>query len=63
VVEVKEDGEIVLRSEPPVFLDLANPQPINLKNLQLRLVDNEYRPVQVRGNCVATLLLAASDES
>jgi hypothetical protein len=61
MIRYQPDGKI--QSEPPrTFIDLANAQRINLKNVQLRLVNNNYEPVAVRGRSIATLLIKSRSE-
>jgi len=45
------------------FLDLNNTSEINFKNVELRLVDNNYQPVAVKGVSTATLLIKSRDEA
>jgi len=61
MIRYQPDGKI--QTEPPrTFIDLANAQPINLKNVEVRLVNNNYEPVAVRGRSIATLLIKSRSE-
>jgi len=61
MIRYQPDGKI--QTEPPrTFIDLANAQPINLKNVELRLVNNNYEPVAVKGRSIATLLIKSRSE-
>jgi len=61
MIRYQPDGKI--QTEPPrTFIDLANAQRINLKNVELRLVNNNYEPVAVRGRSIATLLIKSRSE-
>ena len=60
---IRYDPNGMVRSEPPrTFIDLENPSEINFKNVEVRLVDNNYRPVAVKGRSIATLLIKRRDE-
>ncbi len=62
MIRYQPDGKI--QTEPPrTFIDLGNAQPINLKNVEVRLVDNSYQPVSVRGRSIATLLIKERGEA
>jgi hypothetical protein len=62
MIRYQPDGKI--QSEPPrTFIDLGNAQPINLKNVEVRLVDNSYQPVSVKGRSICTLLVKERAEA
>ena len=52
----KDDGGVI-------FLDISNKDAVDLRNIKLRLVDQNYNPVSTIGTSVAVLLLANPDES
>jgi hypothetical protein len=52
----KDDGGVI-------FLDISNKDAVDLRNIKLRLVDQNYNPVSTTGTSVAVLLLADPDES
>ena len=52
----KDDGGVI-------FLDISNKDAVDLRNIKLRLVDQNYNPVSTTGTSVAVLLLANPNES
>jgi len=53
---VKEDGGVI-------YLDIANKEAVDLRNIKLRFVDNDYKSVEMEGTSIATLLLADKSDS
>ena len=45
-----------------VFIDLDNKDRINLRNITMRLLDQDLNPVQLEGKATATILLKNIDE-
>ena len=60
---ITSNSEELIENEPNlIFLDLNNKDPIDLRNITMRLVDTEYKPVELLGISVASLLLADENE-
>jgi hypothetical protein len=53
-----DDDEKVLYNEPyPIFIDLRNNKKITLRNIQLRILREDYSPLEIQGQATMTLLL------
>ena len=52
----KDDGGVI-------FMNMGNKERVDLRNIKLRLVDQNYQPVTTVGTNVATLLFADSGEA
>lgn len=52
----KDDGGVI-------FMNMGNKEKVDLRNIKLRLVDQNYQPVTTVGTNVATLLFADSGET
>jgi len=61
-LKYQENG-LVRYAPERVYLDLNNSAEINFKNVELRLVDNNFQPVPVKGVSTATLLVKRRDEA
>ena len=55
-VRNKEDQDFLFESNNVIFIDLNNAYPIPIRNLQLRIVDDEYNDVFAIGGSNITLL-------
>lgn len=60
---ISSDENEVITTEPNViFLDMLNSDPLDIRNLTLRLVDTEYNPIRLNGKSTLTLLIANENE-
>jgi hypothetical protein len=60
---ISSDENEVITTEPNViFLDMINSEPLDVRNLTLRLVDTEYNPVKLSGKSTLTILIADANE-
>ena len=55
-VRNKSDQDFLFESNNVIFIDLNNAYPIPIRNLQLRIVDDEYNDVFAIGGSNITLL-------
>lgn len=51
------NGVVEFQSSEVLFIDMDNKQPLAIKNLSLRVLDKQLRPIQVEGVSVITLLI------
>ena len=60
---ITSDENEVISTEPNIiFLDILNSEPLDIRNLTLRLVDTEYKPVRLTGKSTLTILVADEKE-
>ena len=52
------ENEVITNEPNIIFLDILNSEPLDIRNLTLRLVDTEYNSVQLTGQSTITLLIA-----
>jgi hypothetical protein len=55
--------DIITNENTLIFIDMNNPEILDMRNILMRLTDEYYNPVETLGNSVATILFAdASDK-
>lgn len=60
---ITSNQDDVINNEPNIiFIDINNSQELDIRNLQLRLVDTEYNPIELSGKSTLTLLVADTTE-
>ena len=60
---ITSDENEVISTEPNIiFLDILNSEPLDIRNLTLRLVDTEYKPIKLTGQSTLTILVADEKE-
>ena len=57
------DNQLVFHSNYPIFINLRNRNQINLRNIRLRLIDNDLSPVETIGINTMSILIADKEET
>jgi len=55
--DVADESVILFNTQYPIFLDMKNKNPLSLRSIQARIVNNRYEPILVNGLTSMTLLI------
>mgnify|MGYP003656792549 FL=1 len=53
----RTQSDVLFEANNTIFIDLNNAYPIAVRNLQVRIVDDNYNDVEARGRANITLLV------